>query len=63
MFLAEIRRRCKNVDKEKADEFCVCMCFKSVTDVAFIVPKITTLIHITTFILCIIQILVLTTGT
>lgn len=60
MFLAEIRRRCKTVDKKKADEFCVRMC---VTDVAFIVPKITTLIHITTFILCIIQILVLTTGT
>lgn len=27
MFLAEIRRRCKTVDKKKADEFCVCMCF------------------------------------
>lgn len=29
MFLAEIRRRCKTVDKKKADEFCVRMCFNS----------------------------------
>lgn len=67
MFLAEIRRRCKNVDIEKADEFCVCMCFITNSDDSqLMLPlclKITMLVHITTFILCIIQMLVLTTGT